>query len=199
MTTPTMQDMFTWFKMSPAGEKLQRETVERHESERRVLATEIAELTKRHQAESPKLVTRERKAKEAYESALEALKKAEGLYQRAHAVVSSASSVYSSKVGQLEQQLRASADPAIDKFIEELRTTLNAERRRGADSEERGSGMFHRLTGNPISEVYSNQRTFSARLAGLREAIDHQVPALKLEVGVNVGERIDQVRAAIRV
>lgn len=138
---------------------------------RKSAATKLAEVHRRAEAETPKLVVAVDTAQRAVEQAQAQLRTTLQRLDEATRAKHGASWSWSREIAELEAQLRSSADPQINTFLEHLRSDFDQIRRR-------------RDLPIPVA---------SARLAAVRWGIE-QGEALKLAVGLDVPDALRRLR-----
>jgi len=74
-------------------------------------------------------------------------------------------------VQQIESQLRRSASPLIDQFIDELGRLYEVERREPANVERVRTGQFFRISGEPETVVHSDLASRERRLRAINSVI----------------------------
>ena len=74
-------------------------------------------------------------------------------------------------VQQIESQLRRSASPLIDQFIDELGRLYEVERREPANVERVRTGQFFRISGEPETVVHSDLALRERRLRAINSVI----------------------------
>lgn len=182
-----------WFLQT----KLGREMVAEDSKERDAQRTKQAETRARAIAELaaalPKLSAALEAAKAVEDKTRLALRDAEAARVHAWNELASAG-IHRDLVCQLaEKELRKTADPQIDVFINELYETAERDRRVTPLSESRGGKDF---LGRLMGPVFSTRPSLVARhkeiLAGIAAA-----EALKLEVAPDVAARLAEIRGTI--
>lgn len=176
-----------WMKGTTIGDQVVAEAEELERTARGQLAAELRAVHAEQARRAPELAAAEAKAQARVAAARDALTEARTARAAAQSAAMGASSRWTQRIGALERQLRATADPAIGEFLVELDDMALATRK-----ERFQTAMYgHR-------ESVTNQPSIVARLEGIREA-RKAAESLMLEVldeGA-VAERIDAIRAGI--
>jgi len=167
------------FLRSKVGQDFQNQEAAALLARRKELVAEIKHLTAEHEASLPALIESEEKAVARLEKAREALKPLEAAVREAALARIRASNSVDSARGPLEGELRASASPLIDGFVEEMRTLVESVRRESPSSPPLRPGVFGGVDPNDVKAVDERNQAHAARLARIRQARD-TAPTLKL-------------------
>ena len=193
MTTSTLEKVAKWFQQSAPYRQMEKEAVQAREDERAQHAAAIANLRNRQQKELPPLAKSEKAADERVDEAREALRAAERAAAVATQEKRSHSNTLEGQINRHEIALRETADPAIDEFRQEMEALYDSDRHIPATDEEE----TQYLHGNPVQVVVSTNR--AARRERLRAIRDARPKAeeLKLEAGVDVAARLQEISDSI--
>jgi len=173
-----MTSLVDRFLRSKVGKEFEQQDAAELLERRRFLVGEIARLTSEHEAELPALVKAEEQALTKVRASEDTLRAIQATHNAASLARVTRANHYDSQVGPLEGELRASASPLIDGFLEECRGLYEQVRRQESVSPNlRPNASFP----HPDDVKAANARNEAqvARLARIRQARD-AAPGLKL-------------------
>jgi hypothetical protein len=181
-----------WFRETAMGQRLLEKQAKKRATERRVMVKELVAVHQCQETELPPL----RKAAEAARAKLEkaeaARKRAGEDCARAHQAVSTRSHTLDRDVARLEHELRATADPAIEAFVEEMRELLDATRREPNFSSEWSAPDWNGQQ-HPVSSNHANVHAYMDAIKGAAT----EAEALLLEADLDVPARLATIRAKV--
>jgi hypothetical protein len=183
---------------SPIGQQAAKEVAEQQLAERKKLVAQLTALRGRIAQEIVPAV-------KAYDAAV---KTAEDAHRAFLAAAAEAQQLWRAKAGianeidlersKLEVDLRATADPAIDEFLESLYRDMDRIREAGIRTFAKATGNFYTISGKPETECFSNEESvraaLDARLKALELANDLKLEAL---TPAELQERIATIRAGL--
>lgn len=190
----TLDDMKAFLKDTQFGQKMIADKHAAIQAERKTEVTTIAALTARLERELPALQAAEAEALAAVVNVRKAAALAEGGWSQKHRARRSLQLSCAAAITGCQGRLRQSADPAIDKFLDELRAMTDATRNTSVASEDIFQETF---AGKSFVGRRTNYVSIQNRLQDIRAAID-EAEALKLAVVEDLDAAFATIMGKIR-
>ena len=159
-------------------------------AERKKLLDEYAAVKK--ESSNNELQKAEEAAKKQYETALASLKKVDKKYIEAHDARANAAYQYERKRLDIENELRATADPIIAEAINAWEKEYYRVQNLPASNWQEGTGQFERESGGEIMRRVSNGEAIGKLVLEIRK-VWLKLEALKLQKTEDVKKEIEKI------
>lgn len=162
-------------------------------NKRRKLLADAAIRRAKVQSDERTAADTELKARRAYEDAVNA-------HQAVIDTLTTESTRLASQLAHIDYDLKQSADPAIAALAKELDALYESERKTPASNERRQSRTeFHRATGSPVEEIFSDAASRTRRLAAINAArrVCTEVIQFELHTRESLHDRLRQLRNSL--
>jgi hypothetical protein len=174
--------------------EIEREAAAESAQQRRAIVEQIRDLSAERDKRLADLEPRIAKATERAAKASKEFMAAHDSLNCLRRKRSSANESGSRGIAELERQLRASADPAIDVFIERTRRMEDALHSAAIVEEEQLTERSGRW--GVVAEIFSNRPSIDARLAAVRTAREG-AESLKLLAVADVAAELEKIASTI--
>jgi hypothetical protein len=160
------------------------------QAERERLVGEIEAIRRTEEANVPLRAEKLAKARSAIQKAERALAEAQRAYQASRAEDHGARSTATTRISQMEQQLRQTAPEAINAFIQETYDLLDHTR---ATYRPTKPGRLVNDSGQERVQNFPNQEAFTGRINAIQGAIG-EAETLKLSADLDIEHRLGELR-----
>jgi hypothetical protein len=184
----------TWFRSTAIGRRLESEEQKEIAKGRKATAAELVELRKRLADGVGPLREAVVRADERVNVAQKRLDAEMVKGREARLQLSSFTLGLEGRINRLEAQLRETADPALDRFAEEIQSEIDRTCATGVAVEHSLERDLH--SGRSVA-IRSNKASINKRLEALRQIQQYKIPELRLQVGVDVDKEIEQLRRTV--